>query len=336
MFVALLQFFLCSAGLTVAGIYLTKNAEIIGENTRLGSALAGMILLAGATSLPELAIGLVAAWKDLPNVVAGGVFGSNLFNLGILGVVDLMFRSRGRMLSRSSAAHALSGCISMTLVATAALGILAKDQVQMGGLSISALALIGVYVMGIRFVYYDAQYQKAAEQSPTETERPAGKRPTQALKAAYWRYFGAAAVIFFLAPFITSAAESIANLSGLGESFVGTSFVGMASSMPELITTITALKAGSVALAVGNIFGSNSFNMVIFAVSDLAYQGSLAAASAAVHGVTALAVIIVSTVVIVGQLYHVEKKFKFFEPDALLVLVLVVGALILIYFQPLA
>jgi cation:H+ antiporter len=81
----------------------------------------------------------------------------------------------------------------------------------------------------------------------------------------------------------------------------------------------------------GNIFGSNSFNMILLVPLDIAAPGALLATVSPTHAVTCVATIVVTTVVILGQLYHVEKRRHFLEPDAVLVIVLVLGALLLLY-----
>lgn len=120
---ALLQFLLAATVVVFAGNALTRCADAIAELTKLGRLLVGSIFLAGATSLPELTVDISAVKRGLPDLAVGDLLGSSLFNLLILAVADLMNSSRGRMLSRESAAHALSATMSIALTALAGISI---------------------------------------------------------------------------------------------------------------------------------------------------------------------------------------------------------------------
>jgi cation:H+ antiporter len=138
-------------------------------------------------------------------------------------------------------------------------------------------------------------------------------------------------VICVAGPRLAEAAGKIAELSGLGSSFVGTTFVALSTSLPELVASITAVRMGAFDLIIGNIFGSNAFNMVLFVPLDAAYPGSLFAAANPSHVISVLAVIVCTAVVILGQLYGPDRRRRFLEPDAWLVILLVCGAIGLVY-----
>jgi cation:H+ antiporter len=127
-------------------------------------------------------------------------------------------------------------------------------------------------------------------------------------------FAAAAAVLWFTGPRLAHVAARLADQSGLGGTFVGTTLVALTTSLPELVTAIVAVRAGAYDLAIGNTFGSNAFNMVIFLPLDMAHDGSLFAA-----------------VAVLGQLYRIEGRIPLCEPDSLLVLLIVVGALLLVY-----
>jgi cation:H+ antiporter len=131
---------------------------------------------------------------------------------------------------------------------------------------------------------------------------------------------------------MAAAADELAELTGLGGTFTGTTLVALCTSLPELVATVTAVRMGAFDLAVGNIFGSNAFNMVLLFPLDVAHPGALLADVSANHAVTAIATVIVTGISILGQLYQVEKRIRFIEPDALLVVVLVVSALVGLYY----
>jgi cation:H+ antiporter len=350
----LLQFGGLSGIVILAGVFLTKYADTLGERTGLGRSLAGLVLLAAATSLPELAVGASAARmaaSDPANIGAadlavGGLMGSCLFNLGILAVLDIIFRSHGRMLSRTAAAHALSSTASVVLMGTALLFLLlgSTDAAwadwslgQLGlryfDVGLGTLAIGATYLISLRLVYFDQQHvaDVLVEESVVEKEADA---PAQSLWRAVVGYVLATAVIFMAAPYMAETADELATVTGLGQTFVGTTLVAIATSLPEVVTTWTALRIGAFDMAVGNIFGSNSFNMVILLIVDAFFdQGSLLSAvpGSQVHAVTAAAAIIVTAVATMGLLYRAEKRLWFVEPDALVIILMVLGAMGLIY-----
>jgi cation:H+ antiporter len=117
----------------------------------------------------------------------------------------------------------------------------------------------------------------------------------------------------------------------LGTSFVGTTFVALSTSLPELVASYAALRIGAFDLAVGNIFGSNAFNMLLLLPLDMAFPDTLLTAISPAHAVSAFAVILATGVVIMGQLYQAESRIRLLEPDAWLVILIVAGALFLVY-----
>jgi cation:H+ antiporter len=141
----------------------------------------------------------------------------------------------------------------------------------------------------------------------------------------------AALVICVAGPRLAHAAPGIADRTGLGGTFVGTTLVAITTSLPELVASIVAVRAGAHDLAIGNIFGSNAFNMVLLAPLDACHSGSLLAALSPDHAITALAGVVATAVAVLGQLYRVERRLPICEPDAWLVLATVLGALVLVY-----
>lgn len=130
---------------------------------------------------------------------------------------------------------------------------------------------------------------------------------------------------------LAATAAELADRSGLGGTFVGTTLVAVTTSLPELVASLTAVRLGAVDLAIGNVFGSNAFNMIMFVPLDAAYPGSLFGAVSSAHAVTAFAVIVATAITVLGQLYHAERRLPVIEPDALLVILVIGGALALVF-----
>ena len=337
MFVVSLEFLVLAAVVALAGTFLARSADQIAEITRLGRLLIGSVLLAAATSLPELTVDISAVRQGMPDLAAGDLFGSSLMNLLILAVLDLVHRSGGKMLSREAAAHALSATLSIALTALAGLAILTTPRLpgpSLLGIGIWSWGILVAYLLGIRMIFLDQRVSARAAADAAEEAEPAegGKNP---LQPPLWKpvviFTVATFVLFLSGPRLAHTAGQLADLSGLGKTFVGTTLVALCTSLPELVASLTALRMKSFDLVIGNVFGSNAFNMILFLPLDAAHRGSLFADISPSHEVTSLAVILATAVAVLGQLYHVEKRRRIVEPDALLMLLILGGALFLVY-----
>jgi cation:H+ antiporter len=283
--------------------------------------------------MPEVAVDMSAAAMSAPDLGMGDLTGSCIMNLIILAIVDLLQKTRGALLSRLAAAHALSGVLSIALVATIGLFVLFESRLPPSGvlgLSWGSIAVGLGYLVGIRMVYHD---QQMSMREVAGLQEPAALHdaPRHAFLKAAGAFVAAALCIVVVAPLLARSADRIAELSGLGGTFVGTTLVALSTSLPELVSTLAALRMGATDLAIGNVFGSNAFNMLIVVAMDLVYAGPLLSSVSSTHAITCFGVILVSSVVILGQLYRVEKRIIFLEPDAVLILTLSAGTLWLVY-----
>lgn len=319
---SILEFCFFASIIIVAGVFLAKSADKIAEVTGVGRILVGSILLAGATSLPEFMVDLSAIKANQPDLAVGDLLGSNLFNLFILAVVDTAFRHPRRAFSHDSIDHAQNAVLGINLCALAGVAIISGFSFQIAGISIFSWIILGVYFIGFRLSF---------ETPPGTAEKILEKSILKKLLAPTLGFLAAAAVILVVAPFLVSAADKIATTSGLGHTFVGTTLIALSTSLPELVATIAAFRLGAPDLALGNIFGSNTFNMVLFFPLDLYYQGDLFASVRPIHALTAFAVIVVSSVAVIGQLMRKRKKHHFWEPSSELVILLSLAFLFLLY-----
>jgi cation:H+ antiporter len=324
----LLKFSAAAVVVLVAGVFLTRYADALGDKLRLGRSLAGLLLLASATSLPEIVVDCSAARLGAADLALGDLLGSSLMNLLILAVLDLVRQSPARVFSPATAAHAISASMSIALTAICLVAVLARLPGELAGVGPGPWAIGVAYLLGLRLVFLDQQF--------AQSQLPAAAAP--APPSLSWLHAGtgfalATGVIFFAAPFLAHTADELARRTGLGGTFVGSTLVALSTSLPELVTTLTALRLGATDLAVGNIFGSNSFNMLIIPLVDLAYEGSLLTAVSANHALTAGCVVLVTSAALVSLLYRAEKRWWLIEPDAALVILLVLAALGLLYIR---
>ncbi|HSG71103.1 MAG TPA: hypothetical protein VLA12_11845 [Planctomycetaceae bacterium] len=316
--------------IVLAGVFLVRYADALGEHLKLGHSMAGLLLLAVATSLPELLVGCHAAHMGAIDMATGDLLGSSLFNLLILSVLDLTTMTTGRILSRTASAHALSATVSILLTVLVLIFLVLKMNVSLGPIGLGSIIIGVAYLFCLRLLYLDQQFSIVSD-IVHEPELIETKQTQISFPKSVVGYLLTTAIIFFVAPRLASTSVDLAEATGLGGTFFGTVFIALVTSLPEAVTSFSAIRMGAVDMAIGNIFGSNAFNMVMFIGLDLAYGGPLWPGLESVHIVTAAAVILVTSVATLGLLYRAEKRWWIFEPDALLVIILVTGALVLVY-----
>lgn len=327
------QFILSALVIIVAGSFLTKFADKISEVTGWGRIFVGGLLLAGATSLPELMVDIQAVKLDLPDLAVGDLLGSSLFNLLILAILDFAYPSafRRTAFSPKFLHHSLAAVLTIILTAIVAIGIASRLETSFFGVSLFSWAVVIVYLYGLRLIFLEGS-QNVVPTVDLEPEKTLlGVSKYRPLILAFSGYIACAFVILLAAPYLVQAADEIAKYSGLGHTFIGTTLVALATSLPELVATLAAFRIGAPDLALGNIFGSNAFNMVLFVPLDFMYPQVLFSSVRSLHAVTALSVIAATGIAIMGQLYRKKERTRFAEPSSETVVVVIVLFLFLLY-----
>jgi len=294
-----LQFALCVVVIGFAGVRLIRYGDAIAAWTGLSRSWVGVILVGTVTSLPELVTGLSAVTvAQSPNMAAGDVLGSCVFNLAILALADVVYR-RGALYAAASGGHILSAGFGAILLAMAALVMLASTQgflPSVGHVSWGSLVLLALYALAMRTMYLAEQRNRPAAEA---------QRPAISLKVALTGYALAAMVIVGSGIWLPLIGVELARIMGWSDSFVGTLFVAMATSVPELATTWGAVRIGAIDLAVGNLLGSNLFDILILAIDDIAFRpGVLYLHVAPIHVLSALCACVMSGAVVVALAYR--------------------------------
>jgi cation:H+ antiporter len=320
-------FLVAASAVVLAGTLLARAADAIAHHTGIGRLWVGSVLLAAATSLPELMIDVSAVRLGAPDLAVGDLFGSSLANMLILAGLDLAF-PRKRVLAQATLDHALAACLAISLNAAAALLILVRFDASAGGISAGSVLLAVAYLAGTRAVYRQVRRGGVAESAvPATTGRTA-----LSLRGAVARFAVGALVVLVAAPVLAAAARELAALTGLGQTFLGTWLVGLTTSLPELVSSLAAIRLGAFDLAVGNLFGSNAFNMLIFPVLDLAEpRGSIFAVVDPGHVVSGISAVVLMSLGLAAIVYRAERRFAMLEPSSLLMLLAYALALAALY-----
>lgn len=336
MFLPWLFFVASAAAIVFAGTKLSRYGDQIAELTGLGRLWIGAVLMAAATSLPEVFTTMSAGWIDAPDLAAGNLFGAGMSNMLTLGLIDLLYRQK-RVWQQAAMGHTLTATLAMVLTALAAFFVLLRVEVVHLGVGFESLILLILYVLGMRLVFRQEdmarrqlEHKAVVEGMAEEPGSDGGRR--DALRHAVRGFSVGALVLLIAAPVLAWSAERIAEESGMTATFIGTSLVAITTSLPELVVSISAVRLGAFDLAVGNLFGSNAFNMAAFFFADLAYRGGgLLSTVSSTHALTALWAIIMMNIGLMGIIYRAERRFRLIEPDSLLMIVVYVLGLWLFF-----
>jgi cation:H+ antiporter len=311
---AVLQFVLCAVLIGRAGFVLSESADRIADAKGWGRGWVGVALLATVTSLPELASGISAITVvDAPNLAVGHALGACVFNLMFLVVVDAL-QSRQPIYRHASPSHLLSAAFGVVLTGLAALALLAGARVPaVQNLGLVSPLLLALYLLALRSVHgHDRALRAAmaAEAAGDAAEAAAEALPAPvAVRRAWWRFGVSAAVVLVAGSWLPGLADQLAGAAGLSRSFVGTVFMAIATTLPEMAVTFGALRLGALDLAIGNLLGSNLFNVTILAVDDLFYtRGALLADVAPVHAATAVTAMVMTGLVMIGLVLRPQGR----------------------------
>jgi len=302
-----LKFLLCLIIILFAGTKLARYGDIIAEKTGLGRMWIGLVLLAFVTSMPEMVTGVSsAALVKIPDLALGTFFGSCLFNLSILAILDILHRNTP-ILSKASLSHIASAGLGILLLAVASGGILAGDRfpgLSLGWVGVPGIIVLILYLVGTRQMFrFERRQQVAQPQPEVYLYRDVSAR------SAIGRFALAAIAVIGTGIWLSFVGDEIAQTTGWDTSFVGSLFLAITTSMPELAVTIAAVRLGAIDMAVADILGANMLDCVAIIVADLFYtQGSILADVSSTHLITAAVVFIMYLLVIAGLSFRHRRK----------------------------
>jgi len=305
-YISILGFAVSVAIIIYSGTKLSFYGDKIADLTGMGKAWVGLILMASVTSLPELITGISAvAIVKAPDLAAGDIFGSCIFNLLILSVLDA--RIKQPLFSMVKSSHIVAAIFGIILLMITGMAIFLSDEIpSVLWISSFTFVLFGVYLGSIWGIF---KYEHAALiENPQATITHSATHAAD-LKKVIGGYALHALIVIVAAIFLPYFGEHIATYSGLGNSFFGTVFIAAATSLPELVVSLVALRMGSLDMAVGNLLGSNVFNICILGIDDVFYQeGPLFYAISPDHLISVFVTIIMTAVVGLGLLFRPKKK----------------------------
>jgi cation:H+ antiporter len=320
-----LKLVICCLIILFAGTWLARSGDAVSERTGLGRMWIGLILIGLVTSMPEMVTGVSsAAIVGQPDLALGNFWSSCIFNLTILAVLDI-FHRRGPVLSVASNRYILPAFLGIVLISIAGISLLIGDSftsVSLGWISLTSILIFAVYIIGIRQMFiYDKNHP--AEQDVEEDAQYSHLSSRQ----IYGRFILAALGIIAGGIWLSFIGDEISVTYNLSANFVGSLFLAIATSLPEIVVAID--------LAVGDILGANMLNTANIFVTDIFYtKGPLLADVSSKNLFTAAAMIIMTLIVIAGLKFKSNRKtFKIISWNALLILAIYIATTLFLFYH---
>ena len=309
-----LKFIVCAAIIFYSGKRVAKYGDIIAEKTGLGGLWIGVILVAIATSLPEIFTGVGSTvFVNAPDLTVGNLYGANTYNLLNISLLD--FLNKGSpLLSSVSTGQLLTAGLSLTPLLIASIGIFLSirlPQLSFMNISLYSILILIAYLVTIRAIFRFERSQQQILRELKKEEEILLKYNDISLKRACILYGFFAIMIAGAGIWLAYIGEELARLLSLGQNFIGSLFIGFATTLPEITVSVAALRIGAKELAVANMLGSNLFNISIIFLNDVLYRKApIFNALSQQHIFTALVVILMTIIVCVGLILKPKKKMK--------------------------
>jgi len=338
------ELLLAGSAVLFAGARFARLADTIAKRLNVGSGWIGLILLATVTSLPELVTGGTATAIGNVDLAMGAILGSCSFNITIIFLLNALWGG-GSVLRGVSTLHALTSSFGLLLIGLALLGIVLMDKfaarpnvAQITELVWVALILIS-YLGCIRLTHRYEHNRNIAADLVAERHKLGTALSVEVAVMALILVFAS----WWLARLGNVLSTHEIKMIGrpLGATFVGACFLALATSLPEIVTSIAAVRLGNLNLALGNIFGSNMFNIFVIPMLKIvsllrgdAVMLAGPASNSTQNLIAGLLAILLTAIAIGGLAYQSKRKLLGrFGLDSILIALTYAGGMFLLLME---
>ena len=253
-----------------------------------------------------------------------------MFNMLILAILDAIYRPMP-VLSKALQGNILSAGFGIFLLSTVAISLVLGNRIfPLGWVGLYTPLLVLIYLFAMKLVYlYERRQQVSVFIKEMAVEL---KYEDISVKTAVLKFTINGTFVIVAAVFLPTVGEGIAESTGLGQTFVGSIFIAMVTTLPEVVVSIAAVRIGAIDLAMGNLFGSNIFNIFILAIDDLFFiKGPILSLVSQNHIVSALFAIAMTSTAIIGLTYRAEKRTLFLALDSIVIMLFYIANLMSLY-----
>ncbi|MCY4556749.1 MAG: hypothetical protein OXF79_10300 [Chloroflexi bacterium] len=293
--VAVAIFLASAVAVVFLGGYLAKYGDALASLTGWGRLFVGSILVALATSLPEVSNNITAVRIDNPQLALGDVLGSNMFNILTLGMVALLFGGK-RFLQRVAPEQGYLILLAAVLTGLAVVAMFANSGVHVWQVGLSSIIILVAYLVGMWIVY---------NRRPSAANDEGGGESGITLRRAWIMFILVSLGVIVSGVLLAQSVDRIAHVTGVSSGVLGILAVALVTSMPEISATFAAARLGAADLGFAGVYGSCVFNITILAYADFFYRKGVVVNTADpehyIAGVIALGLIIWGGVLLWGR-----------------------------------
>lgn len=301
----LILFAVAALGVWAAGTRLASYADEISDRKRLGQALMGLVFLAAATELPEVVTTMTAAIAGEAELVLNNMFGGVAMQTAILAVADVFAGTAAITFYPRKPTPILEGSLLILLLGLVNAIVLFGEHRLLWQVGFGSCGVALVYILSVAML---RQFDEKDAWLAIEVPEERGDTPvypwrvrleTLPFSGLILRFAAASALILVCGVILVHTSEALADQTGLGRSFIGATLLAATTSLPEVSTTIMAVRLRAYTMAISNIFGSNLIMIILLLPADLFYRPGPILAEADATALFAIASGIIVTVIYV-------------------------------------
>jgi cation:H+ antiporter len=314
----------------VVGVRLTRQAELLAEVLGVGQAPVGALVLGGITSLSGLVTSVSAAAYGNGDLSVSNAVGGIAVQTVFLVVADIAYRRANLEHAAAAEANLLQGALLIVLLALPLFATVGPDFSVFAVHPVSPL-LIAAYVFGLHLTTQSEdqpRWRPVMTGETQEEDKPeaGGQRPPAMPVISRVAVYG---LLVAIAGFgLSQAGAVISEQTAIGQTAVGSLLTATTTSLPELVTAVTAVRRGALALAVGDILGGNCFDVLFLSVADAAYRdGSLYHAISGNQAMLLTMTIAMSGVLLLGMFRRERHGIANIGFESFLVLLIYAGGM---------
>ena len=320
----------------LAGTRLAHLADTLADRTGMGEIIAGALFVGASTSLPGVITSITTAAQNYPGLAIGNALGGLTAQTTFLAVADLAYRKANLEHAAASVTGLTQGTLLVSLLTLPLLAMAAPEFTILGVHPVSVLLFVS-YGFGLHLL---TQVEDQPMWSPVQTRQTQDEEEQAASTGTderstgrlWWTFLLYAALTAIGGYAVGESAAALVELTGLSQSAVGTVFAAVANSLPELVTAIAAVRIGAVNLAVGDIIGGNSFEVLFLAAADFFYRpGSIYHEFDGDNVFVAVLAILMTGILLLGMLRRERHGIGGIGFESALVLLLYAGSVVLLF-----
>ncbi|MEX2643118.1 MAG: hypothetical protein WD270_06670 [Acetobacterales bacterium] len=299
----------CAALVGTAGVWMVTTTDRLADRTGLGEAITGAVFLGIATSLSGTVTSITAAWDGHASLAVSNAVGGIAAQTFFLAIGDMVYRKINLEHAAASATNLLQ-CALLVALLSLPLVAMVLPPLELWGIHIVSPLLVIGWIAGLRMAdeVQRTPPWRAVRTADTKEDVPDEPKGGKTMQVLLIRFAGLALLLGLAGFVIARTGAELAARTGMDETAVGALLTAVATSLPELVTTIAAVRRGALTLAVGGIIGGNTFDVLFLALADTAYRDGSIYHAVGEREIFVIALSILMTAILLLGLLRRERK----------------------------